>query len=256
MGRRLLNRENKYPQPISQEGSKVIKLRFVPQPKSLSQELYLESLRNTPLTIGAGPAGSGKSFLAMAVGVEKLLANEVSKIVLTRPAVETGASLGYLPGDLDSKIAPYLRPLLDALEELVGPTMAKKLFDGGKIEFAPLSFCRGRTFNNCLPADHLVMLADGSYIKIAELVQRVNEGESFSVMSFNLDTQKLEPQQVQAAFKQPNQYRQLVKVTLEDGTVIQATPDHKLFTKNRGYVPVNQLNNNDELLIFDDEQNI
>jgi phosphate starvation-inducible PhoH-like protein len=148
MGRKLLNRENKYPQPIKEEGNKVIKLRFVPQPKSFAQEMYLESLRNSPLTIGSGPAGSGKSFLAMAVAMERLLAGDVQKVVLTRPAVEAGQSLGFLPGDLDSKIAPYLKPLLDATEELVGPTMAKKLLDAGKIEFAPLSFMRGRTFRN------------------------------------------------------------------------------------------------------------
>jgi len=84
----------------------------------------------------------------MAVGVEKLLANEVQKLVLTRPVVEAGENLGFLPGTLQEKISPYLLPLLDALNDLVGPTMAKKLLDTGKIEFAPLAYMRGRTFNN------------------------------------------------------------------------------------------------------------
>lgn len=148
MGRRLLNRENKYPQPIASEGPKVIKLKFTPVAKTTAQGFYLESLREQPLTIGTGPAGAGKSFLAMAVALEKLLANEVSKIVLTRPVCEAGESLGFLPGTFEEKVAPYLRPLLDALEDLVGPTMAKKLLDAGKIEFAPLAYMRGRTFTN------------------------------------------------------------------------------------------------------------
>ena len=148
MGRRLLNREQKYPQPIAQEGIKAIKLKFVPSPKTIAQELYLESLRTAPGTIGTGPAGSGKSFLATAVGLEKLLSNEVQKLVLTRPVCEAGESLGFLPGTFEEKIAPYLQPLLDAIKDLVGPTMAEKLITGGKIEFAPLAYMRGRTFNN------------------------------------------------------------------------------------------------------------
>lgn len=148
MGRKLANTGQKYPQPISQESVKVIKLKFTPQPKTAAQGFYLESLRETPLTIGTGPAGSGKSFLAMAVAVEKLLSNEVSKIVLTRPVCEAGESLGFLPGTFEEKISPYLLPLLDALEDLVGVTMAKKLMDAEKIEFAPLAYMRGRTFSN------------------------------------------------------------------------------------------------------------
>lgn len=246
MGRKLLNRENKYPQPIKEEGNKVIKLRFVPQPKSFAQEMYLESLRNSPLTIGSGPAGSGKSFLAMAVAMERLLAGDVQKVVLTRPAVEAGQSLGFLPGDLDSKIAPYLKPLLDATEELVGPTMAKKLLDAGKIEFAPLSFMRGRTLRNCLPADHLVLLSNNEWVRMDDLLTRFSNGEKLSVVSFNIETRQLEDKTISFAFKQPNEHKKLVKITLENGETIFATPDHKLYTQ-RGYVAMSELTTADQL---------
>jgi phosphate starvation-inducible PhoH-like protein len=148
MGRRLANTAQKYPQPINPEGEKVIKLKFKPQAKTFAQSQYLESLREQPLTIGVGPAGTGKSFLAMAVALEKLLSKEVSKIVITRPVCEAGESLGFLPGTFEEKIAPYLKPLLDAMEDLIGPTMTKKMLDGGLVEFAPLAYMRGRTFNN------------------------------------------------------------------------------------------------------------
>lgn len=254
MGRKLVNRENKYPQPIKEEGNKVIKLRFVPQPKSFAQEMYLESLRTQPLTIGSGPAGSGKSFLAMAVAVESLLANEVQKIILTRPAVEAGQSLGFLPGDLDSKIAPYLKPLLDAMEELIGPTMTKKLLDAGKVEFAPLTFMRGRTLNNCLPADHLVLLSTNEWVRMDKLLDRFASGEKLSVISYNIESKQTEIKPITYAFKQPNVYKQLVKLTLENGEVLLATPDHKLFT-SRGYIPINKLTLNDKLIGLDDAQN-
>lgn len=149
MGRKLALAKQKYPQPINIEGTRAIHLKFRPTPKSDSQRFYMESLQNAKLTIGTGPAGSGKSFLSMAAAVEKLLSGEVSKVVITRPIVEAGESLGFLPGTFEEKISPYLLPLLDALNDLVGPTMAKKLLETGKIEFAPLAYMRGRTFNNC-----------------------------------------------------------------------------------------------------------
>lgn len=153
MGRRLaLAQKQKYPadsKAVNLHEGKSIRLRSAPQPKSESQRFYLESLANADITIGTGPAGSGKSFLAMAVAVKKLLDGEVSRVVITRPIVEAGESLGFLPGTFEEKISPYLLPLLDALQDLVGPTMAKKLLDEKKIEFAPLAYMRGRTFNNC-----------------------------------------------------------------------------------------------------------
>ncbi len=149
MGRKLALAKQKYPQPINPEGIKTIKLRNAPIPKSESQRFYMESCSNADLTIGSGVAGVGKSFLAMAVGVKKLLDGDVQRVVITRPIVEAGENLGFLPGTFEEKISPYLLPLLDALQDLVGPTMAKKLLDEKKIEFAPLAYMRGRTFNNC-----------------------------------------------------------------------------------------------------------
>lgn len=152
MGRRLaLAQKQKYPadsKAATLHEGKTIRLRSNPTPKSTSQSFYLESLQESDVTIGTGPAGSGKSFLAMSVAVKKLLDGDVSRVVITRPIVEAGESLGFLPGTFEEKISPYLLPLLDALQDLVGPTVAKKLLDDKKIEFAPLAYMRGRTFNN------------------------------------------------------------------------------------------------------------
>lgn len=182
MGRKILHRENKYPQPINVEGPKVIKLKFTPQAKTPAQGYYLDSLRESRLTIGTGPAGSGKSFLAMAVGIEKLLSNEVSKIVLTRPVCEAGESLGFLPGTFEEKISPYLLPLLDALEDLVGPTMAKKLMETEKIEFAPLAYMRGRTFNNAY-----VILDEAQNTTIEQIKLFVTRAGNYSTFVVNGD---------------------------------------------------------------------
>lgn len=178
MGKHVLSKQ-KYPQPINPEGTKVIRLKIRPTPKSESQRFYMESLTNSKLTIGAGPAGSGKSFLAMAVAVEKLLSNDVSKVVITRPIVEAGESLGFLPGTFEEKISPYLLPLLDALNDLVGVTMAKKLLEDGKIEFAPLAYMRGRTFTNCY-----VILDEAQNTTIEQMklfVTRIGEYSQFAV---------------------------------------------------------------------------
>lgn len=182
MGRKLVNKAQRYPQPINQESAKVIRLKFTPQAKTTSQSFYLESLRESPLTIGTGPAGSGKSFLAMAVGIEKLLSNEVSKIVLTRPICEAGENLGFLPGTFEEKISPYLRPLLDAMEELVGVTMAKKLLDGGKVEFAPLAYMRGRTFNNSY-----VILDEAQNTTVEQIKLFVTRAGNYSTFVVNGD---------------------------------------------------------------------
>jgi phosphate starvation-inducible PhoH-like protein len=117
--------------------------------KNYTQELYMQHLREDPIIFGQGPAGSGKTFIATAIACEKLVANEVSKIVLTRPVVESGEKLGFLPGTLEEKIHPYLLPLLDGLNSHLGPKKVQDLMMEGKIEVAPLAYMRGRTFDNC-----------------------------------------------------------------------------------------------------------
>ncbi len=118
------------------------------KPKTSGQKRYAEAIANNIVTIGIGPAGSGKSYLAVALAVQALQAKQVARIILTRPAVEAGERLGFLPGDLMAKIDPYLRPLYDALYDMLEPEGAVKLIEKGTIEVAPLAFMRGRTLNN------------------------------------------------------------------------------------------------------------
>ncbi len=117
-------------------------------PKTVNQRKYIEAIQDKDLTFGIGPAGTGKSFLAVAVAVQALFAKQVSRIVLTRPAVEAGEKLGFLPGDLQDKVDPYLRPLYDALFDLVDNERVTKMLEKRIIEIAPLAFMRGRTLSD------------------------------------------------------------------------------------------------------------
>jgi phosphate starvation-inducible PhoH-like protein len=117
-------------------------------PKSLNQQDYIQAIRGFDLVFGIGPAGTGKTYLAMAMGLTFLQEKQVNRIILTRPAVEAGEKLGFLPGDLYEKINPYLRPLYDALFDLTQTDQANRLIDRGIIEIAPLAFMRGRTLND------------------------------------------------------------------------------------------------------------
>lgn len=116
--------------------------------KTSGQRRYVEAIRNNIITFGLGPAGTGKSWLAVAMAVQALQTKRVQRIILTRPAVEAGERLGFLPGDLTAKIDPYLRPLYDALHDMVGAEQAKLMLERQIVEVAPLAFMRGRTLNN------------------------------------------------------------------------------------------------------------
>ena len=117
-------------------------------PKSLAQKRYIDAIRKYDLVIGIGPAGTGKTYLAMAMAVASLMKQEVERIVLTRPAVEAGEKLGFLPGNMYEKVNPYLRPLYDALHDMMEFDRASRLIEKGVIEVAPLAFMRGRTLND------------------------------------------------------------------------------------------------------------
>ena len=117
--------------------------------KGLAQKNYLHKMRTHDLTFGIGPAGTGKTYLAMAIAVQALAAKRVRRIILTRPAVEAGERLGFLPGDLEEKVNPYLRPLYDALDDMMDADRVDAMLKRGQIEVAPLAFMRGRTLNDC-----------------------------------------------------------------------------------------------------------
>lgn len=118
------------------------------RPKTVNQSAYVDAIDSNTVTFGIGPAGTGKTYLAMAKAVQALQAKEVTRIILTRPAVEAGESLGFLPGSLNEKIDPYLRPLYDALHDMMDPESIPRLMEAGTIEVAPLAFMRGRTLND------------------------------------------------------------------------------------------------------------
>ncbi|WP_235566754.1 PhoH family protein [Microbacterium sp. Root61] len=137
------------PRPSEVLGEAILSSRGkVIRPKTLGQKAYVDAIEENTIVFGIGPAGTGKTYLAMAKAVQALQRKEVSRIILTRPAVEAGERLGFLPGTLNDKIDPYLRPLYDALNEMIDPEIVPKLMASGTIEVAPLAYMRGRTLND------------------------------------------------------------------------------------------------------------
>ena len=128
--------------------TEVVRGRKTVRPKTSGQKVYVDAVRDNTVTFAIGPAGTGKSYLAVALAVQALQAKEVNRIILTRPAVEAGERLGFLPGDVLAKVDPYLRPLYDALYDMLEPEGVARLMERGTIEVAPLAYMRGRTLND------------------------------------------------------------------------------------------------------------
>ncbi len=143
----LVRKDVPSPSGIFTDSIAVGRGRYV-RPKTLGQKNYVDAIRDNTLVFGIGPAGTGKTYLAMACAIESLMSGSVKRIVLSRPAVEAGERLGFLPGDLTAKVDPYLRPLYDALFEMLGPDETARLMERRTIEIAPLAYMRGRTLND------------------------------------------------------------------------------------------------------------
>ena len=144
---RILDRNQGSPAEVLSQAILTSKGKSI-RPKTLGQKAYVDAIDLNTITFGIGPAGTGKTYLAMAKAVQALQRKEVERIILSRPAIEAGERLGFLPGTLTDKIDPYLRPLYDALNEMMDPEMVPKLLAAGTIEVAPLAYMRGRTLNN------------------------------------------------------------------------------------------------------------
>ena len=148
-------------------------------PKSLGQKKYLNALNESDLVFGIGPAGTGKSYLAVAKGVEMMKKGEIDKIILSRPAVEAGENLGFLPGDMKEKVDPYLRPIYDALYEMMPYDRVEKKIQNGEIEIAPLAFMRGRTFqNSCIIIDEA---QNTTPVQMKMILTRIGKGSKMIV---------------------------------------------------------------------------
>ncbi|MDA1361070.1 PhoH family protein [Glycomyces luteolus] len=178
------------------------------RPKTLGQKHYVEAIDNNTIVFGIGPAGTGKTYLAMAKAVQALQAKEINRIILTRPAVEAGEKLGFLPGTLFEKIDPYLRPLYDALHDMIDPTSIPKLMEAGTIEVAPLAFMRGRAhplFTNVLTPDGWRPIGE---LEVGDLVVGSNG----------------EPTPVLGVF--PQGKKETFRVMTQDGAFTLATAEH------------------------------
>ncbi|OFW66121.1 MAG: phosphate starvation-inducible protein PhoH [Actinobacteria bacterium RBG_16_68_21] len=143
----LVKAEVTSPSSVFSDGITVGRGKVI-RPKTVNQKRYLDAIRRNTVVFGIGPAGTGKTYLAMALAVSGLQSGAVTRLILTRPAVEAGERLGFLPGDLAAKVDPYLRPLYDALFDMLGPEETQRLMERGTIEIAPLAYMRGRTLND------------------------------------------------------------------------------------------------------------
>jgi len=157
------------------------------RPRSPGQQAYVDAIERSTIVFGIGPAGTGKTYLAVAEGVRRLLSGEVRRIVLTRPAVEAGENLGFLPGTLTDKIDPYLRPLYDALHDMMDPEALPKLMEAGTIEVAPLAYMRGRTLN-----DSFIILDEAQNTTVSQMKMFLTRLGFHSTMVVTGDTTQVD----------------------------------------------------------------
>jgi phosphate starvation-inducible PhoH-like protein len=157
------------------------------QPRSPNQRKYVEAIEQSDMTFGLGPAGTGKTYLAVAMAVSALMSKKVSRIILVRPAVEAGERLGFLPGSLQEKVDPYLRPLYDALYDLVDPVKVDKMLESNVIEVAPLAFMRGRTLN-----DSVVILDEAQNTTASQMLMFLTRLGRESKMIITGDTSQVD----------------------------------------------------------------
>lgn len=236
-------KKQKYPQAAVGEDKPKIYCKHIDL-KTESQKQYVAAINESDVVICKGPAGTGKTFIAIYAAVNLFVEGKVDKIILTRPVVEAGEKLGFLPGDLNEKIDPFMIPLWDSLEYFLGPTKVKNMKEEGFIEVSPLAYQRGRTFRNCLTADAMVLLADGQYIQIVDLVKRFESGEKINVKTFDFDTNTIIDKEISFAFEQESE-EDLYKITLENGTVLTVTGDHKFFIDGKGFVEAKHITEQD-----------
>lgn len=157
-----------------------MKLRTIVKPRSPNQKLYWDALNKYTYVFGVGPAGTGKTFLAVARALMLLKEQSISKIIITRPLVSNDEDIGFLPGDINEKMAPWTRPIKDSVQELVGARTAQKLFDDNTIEICPLSFMRGRTFkHSAVIADEM---SNSTPSQMENLLTRLGEGSHMTVL--------------------------------------------------------------------------
>jgi phosphate starvation-inducible protein PhoH and related proteins len=144
----LLIKDQQRHQKTSPYKDNIANIKGAVKARGSNQQSYLENIRSTPLVFGVGPAGTGKTYLAVACALEALESKQVKRLIFVRPAVEAGENLGFLPGDLEEKVLPYLRPLYDALDDILSPEQTARMVEQGVIEIAPLAYMRGRTLND------------------------------------------------------------------------------------------------------------
>lgn len=254
----MTKRRQKYPQQLPDHS---LWFRHKLAPKTYGQEFYINAINENDIVLCQGPAGTGKTWIVTRLALEALNSNDVSKIVVTKPILEAGdEEIGFLPGEVDDKIAPHFQSVIDCFEDHIGPAKTKQLIDDGKIEFLPTAYCRGRSINNCVGAFTRINVwyDDGDTTNqvskpvLAQTLYHQLQSDEYKgkikALSYNEETRENEYQTITASMCTIQPEIDVYEMTLSDGRVITATEDHLFFTQNRGYVKLKDLTEDDILL--------